>query len=44
MSHSENTFDKKRMRDQENPFVKKTTLKIGDFIKNEELKRFFSSA
>jgi glycosyltransferase involved in cell wall biosynthesis len=44
MSHSENTFDKKRMRDQENPFVKKTTLKIDNFIKNEELKRFFSSA
>jgi glycosyltransferase involved in cell wall biosynthesis len=44
MSHSENTFDKKRMRDQENPFVKKTTLKIDNFIKNEELKTFFSSA
>ena len=44
MSHSENTFDKKRMREQENPFMKKTTLKISDFIKDEELKTFFSTA
>ena len=46
MSHSENTFDKKKMRDQgsSNPFVKKTNLKIGDFIKDEELKTFFSTA
>jgi glycosyltransferase involved in cell wall biosynthesis len=46
MSHSENTFDKKKMREQKqpNPFVKKTTLKLGDFIKDKELFDFFSNA
>jgi hypothetical protein len=35
MSHTENTFDKKKLRDQgKSPFVKKTSMKIKDFIKD----------
>ena len=44
MSHSENTFDKKKMRDQENQFVKKTDMKIKTFIKEKALRDFFTSA
>jgi glycosyltransferase involved in cell wall biosynthesis len=44
MSHSENTFDKRKMRDEPNPFVKKTTMKIRDFIKDGELREFFANA
>lgn len=43
-SHSENTFNKIQMReDPNNPFVKKTDMKIRDFIKNAELRAFFSA-
>jgi glycosyltransferase involved in cell wall biosynthesis len=44
MSHTENTFDKKKMRDEPNPFVKNTTLKLKDFIRDGELRTFFASA
>ena len=44
MSHSENTFDKRKMRDQENQFVKKTDMKLKQFIKEKSLRDFFSSA
>jgi len=45
MSHSENTFDKSKLReDSSNPFVKKTNLRLEDFIKDKELLGFFSSA
>lgn len=45
MSHSENTFDKKKLRDDtSNPFIKKTSMKIKDFIKNAKLRGFFSNA
>jgi hypothetical protein len=45
MAHSENTFDKKKMRESPNPFVKLTTLKIKDFIKNQsELRSFYETA
>jgi glycosyltransferase involved in cell wall biosynthesis len=44
MSHSENTFDKKKMRDQENPFIKKTEMKLKAFIKEKELREFFTHA
>jgi len=45
MSHSENTFDKKKMREQpDNPFVKKTEMKINNFIKDKALKEFFTNA
>jgi hypothetical protein len=45
MSHSENTFDKKKMReDSNNPFVKKTGMKIKEFIKDATLRNFFANA
>lgn len=44
MSHSENTFDKKKLREAENPFIKKTSMKLKDFIKETELRNFFASA
>lgn len=47
MSHSQNTFDKKRLREQESPFVKKTDLKLKVFLKEKhekELRDFFVNA
>jgi glycosyltransferase involved in cell wall biosynthesis len=44
MSHSENTFDKRKMREQENAFVKKTDMKLKAFIKEKEIREFFASA
>jgi glycosyltransferase involved in cell wall biosynthesis len=45
MSHSENTFDKRKMREEPlNPFVKKSMLKIKDFIKDSSLREFFADA
>jgi glycosyltransferase involved in cell wall biosynthesis len=45
ISHSENTFNKDRfLNDPTNPFVKKTTLKVRDFIKDKTLREFYSTA
>ena len=45
MAHSENTFDKKKMRENPNPFVKLTNYKMKDFIKRQpELLAFFEKA
>jgi hypothetical protein len=44
MSHTENTFDKKKLRESENPFVNKTAMKIKDFIRDAKLREFFTSA
>lgn len=45
MSHSENTFDKRKMREQpDNPLVKKTAMKLRDFIKEKALREFFADA
>jgi glycosyltransferase involved in cell wall biosynthesis len=47
MSHSENTFDKKKLREQENPFIKKTEMKLKTFIKEKnekEMREFFANA
>ena len=44
MSHSENTFDKKKMREQENNLIKKTSMKIREFIKDKKLREFYSNA
>jgi len=45
MSHSENTFDKTQFRQSldTNPFIKKTQLKLRNFIKDMPLRDFFSS-
>lgn len=44
MSHTENTFGKKILRETENPFVKKTTMKIKDFIKDKVCRDFYTFA
>ena len=44
ISHSENTFDKKKLREQQSPFVKETSMKIKQFIKDAKLREFFASA
>jgi hypothetical protein len=45
MSHSDNTFDKKKMREQpDNPYVKKTTMKLRDFIRDGAVREFFATA
>lgn len=44
MSHSENTFDKKSMREKPNPLMVETKLKIKDFIKDKILRDFFTTA
>jgi glycosyltransferase involved in cell wall biosynthesis len=44
ISHTQNTFDKKKMREQENPMVKKTSFKIRDFIRDAKLREFYASA
>jgi glycosyltransferase involved in cell wall biosynthesis len=44
MSHSQNTFNKQFLREQESPFVKKTRMKIRDFIKNKSLRDFYATA
>lgn len=42
--HSENTFDKKRLRENENPMFRLTNLKIKQFIRNKELREFYATA
>ena len=42
MSHHENTFDKRGMRDTRNDFMKETKLKIKDFIRDAKLREFYS--
>jgi glycosyltransferase involved in cell wall biosynthesis len=44
MSHSENTFDKKKLRERESPLIKKTTKKLREFIKDAVARTFFATA
>ncbi len=48
ISHTENTFDKKKFLEQEqlktNPFLKKTSQKIKDWIRDPSLRAFYASA
>lgn len=44
ISHSENTFDKKKLRENENQFVRKTDSKMKDFIKDSKLRDFYKNA
>jgi glycosyltransferase involved in cell wall biosynthesis len=44
IAHSENTFDKRDLRDPSNPLCKKTPFKLKDFIKDASLRDFFSNA
>lgn len=43
ISHTDNTFDKTQLRIDKNPLIKRTNLKIDHFIKDNEIKEFFSS-
>ena len=44
LSHTENTFDKKKRRDQVSPFVKSTNFKIKDFIRPSDIRNFYANA
>jgi glycosyltransferase involved in cell wall biosynthesis len=44
MSHSDNTFDKKKMRENPSPMVKKTSMRLRDFIRQKEIRDFFKNA
>ena len=44
ISHSENTYDKKKLREQQSPFVKETSMKIKQFIKDAKLREFLANA
>jgi glycosyltransferase involved in cell wall biosynthesis len=45
MSHSENTFDKKKMREKESPLIQLTGMKINGFIKkNVVMRNFYATA
>jgi glycosyltransferase involved in cell wall biosynthesis len=44
ISHSDNTFDKTALRSTSNPMIKKTNLKLKDFIVDDELRDFFETA
>lgn len=44
LAHSENTYNKKQLINGSNPFMKKTSMKIKDFIRDSTLRDFYSSA
>jgi hypothetical protein len=44
MSHSENTFDKKKLREQNNPMFKLTQMKLQNFIRDKSIRDFFNDA
>lgn len=44
MSHSENTFDKERFLTEESPFVKRTSFRLKDFVKEKSLREFYEKA
>ena len=44
MAHSENTFDKKKLREKTNPLFAPTEMKIQRFIKDKKLRDFYADA
>ena len=44
MSHSENTFDKRKLREANNPMFKLTNMKLRNFVKDSELRDFYQDA
>jgi glycosyltransferase involved in cell wall biosynthesis len=42
ISHSDNTFDKTELRTTTNPLFKKTNLTVKDFIKDAQLREFYT--
>ena len=43
MSHSKNTYDKVQLRNNNDPFLKESTMKLRNFIKDKKLREFFGS-
>ena len=43
MSHDDNTYSKDTLRLKETQYVKKTSLVLKDFIKNQELLKLFET-
>jgi glycosyltransferase involved in cell wall biosynthesis len=43
MSHSSNTYDKVQLRNNKDPFLKESTMKLRDVIKDKKLREFFAS-
>jgi glycosyltransferase involved in cell wall biosynthesis len=41
--HKENTFNKNRLRTDENPFVKKSTMKLRQLIRDAKAREFYST-
>jgi glycosyltransferase involved in cell wall biosynthesis len=44
IAHSQNTYNKEKLIDGSNPFMKKTSMKLKDFIRDTKLRNFYSSA
>jgi glycosyltransferase involved in cell wall biosynthesis len=44
ISHSDNTFDKSELRNSANPLIKKTNMKLKDFIKDDTLRQLFENS
>jgi len=44
MCHSENTYNKNKLRDHPSPLIKKTAMNLRTFIKSAALRTFYSSA
>ncbi len=44
IAHSQNTYNKEQLINGSNPFMKKTSMKLKDFIKDSNLRNFYSSA
>lgn len=44
ISHTENTYDKKKLRDEPGPFCKQTNYTLKMFIKSSTLRTFFKNA
>ena len=43
IAHSGNTFDKGKLRTDNNQFLRKTTLKLNTFVRTKELRDFYNS-
>jgi glycosyltransferase involved in cell wall biosynthesis len=44
IAHSQNTYNKEQLINGSNPFMKKTCMKLKDFIKDAKLREFYASA
>jgi glycosyltransferase involved in cell wall biosynthesis len=40
-SHEQNTFDKRRLIDPNNPYCKESALKVNHFVKSDEMRNFY---